>query len=255
MVLTFNEAANITRTIEKLLWAERILIIDSGSTDGTLKTLAAHPQVQILQRPFDSFADQCNFGLGQVRTEWVLSLDADYELSDELVQELQELQETESVAAYRASFTYCIYGRRLRRAIYPPRTILYRVGGAHYVNEGHGHRIQLAGEVRNLRGVVYHDDRKPVSRWLAAQRRYAELEVNHLLDLRLDKLPFSDRLRRMGWPAPILVFFYVAFVRGCLLDGWAGWFYVLQRVLAEGIIALELIDRRFRSATKISKLD
>ena len=48
----------------------------------------------------------------------------------------------------------------------------------------------------------------------------------------------------MAWPAPIVVFFYVLVVKGCLFDGWPGWFYTLQRVLAECMIALELIDRR-----------
>ena len=50
----------------------------------------------------------------------------------------------------------------------------------------------------------------------------------------------------MAWPAPIVVFFYVLVVKGCLFDGWPGWFYTLQRVLAECMIALELIDRRIR---------
>ena len=54
----------------------------------------------------------------------------------------------------------------------------------------------------------------------------------------------SDRLRRMAWPAPIVVFFYVLVIKGCLLDGWPGWFYALQRGVAECMIALELIDRR-----------
>ena len=154
MVLTFNEVANIRRTIEKLRWATRILVIDSGSTDGTLEILAAYPQVEVVYRLFDSFADQCNFGLAKLRTDWVLSLDADYELSDELVQELRDLDATEEVAGYRASFVYSIYGRPLRGTLYPPRTVLYRVRGARYVNEGHGHRVQVAGEVRQLRGVV-----------------------------------------------------------------------------------------------------
>ena len=45
----------------------------------------------MIYRPFDDFASQCNFGIAQVTTTWVLSLDADYELSDELVTELQRL--------------------------------------------------------------------------------------------------------------------------------------------------------------------
>jgi hypothetical protein len=124
--------------------------------------------------------------------------------------------------------------------------VLYRVKNARYANEGHGHRVILSGNVRALSGVIYHDDRKPLSRWLASQQRYARVEADHLLNVDASVLSASDRLRRMAWPAPIVVFFYVLLVKGCLFDGWPGWFYTLQRVLAECIIALELINRRLR---------
>ena len=92
LLITYNEAANIGRTLEKLTWASRIVVIDSGSTDKTLEIVRKYPQAEIIQRPFDDFAAQCNFGLAQVKTEWVLSLDADYELSDKLVAELYDLR-------------------------------------------------------------------------------------------------------------------------------------------------------------------
>ena len=50
----------------------------------------------------------------------------------------------------------------------------------------------------------------------------------------------------MGWPAPILVFLYTLVWKRCILDGWAGWLYVLQRTLAEVMLALEIVDRRLR---------
>jgi hypothetical protein len=222
--------------------------VDSGSTDGTLDILGRYPQVALFERAFDSFADQCNFGLAQVETEWALSLDADYEISDRLVEELSNLRETERVAGYRASFIYRIYGRPLRGTLYPPRIVLYRVKNARYANEGHGHRVIVSGEVRALTGAIYHDDRKPLARWFSSQQSYARLEADYLLKADAGVHLASDRLRRMAWPAPILVFFYVLVVKGCLFDGWPGWFYTLQRVLAECMIALELIDRRLRRA-------
>ncbi len=248
LLITFDEAANIARTLDKLGWARRIVVVDSGSGDGTLEILARYPQVALYTRPFDSFADQCNFGLTQIESEWALSLDADYEMSDQLVEELSSLRETVGVGGYRASFIYRIHGRPLRGTLYPARTILYRVKNARYVNEGHGHKVSVSGDVRALSGVIYHDDRKPLSRWLTSQQSYARLEADYLLKTDRGLHSASDRLRRMAWPAPIVVFFYVLLVKGCLFDGWAGWFYTLQRALAECMIALELIDRRLRSA-------
>jgi glycosyltransferase involved in cell wall biosynthesis len=253
LLVTFDEAANISRTLDKLAWAKRIVIVDSGSSDETLEILGHYPQVALFTRAFVSFADQCNFGLSQVETEWVLSLDADYELSDRLVEELSSLRRTEGVAGYRASFVYRIHGRPLRGTLYPPRIVLYRVKNGRYVNEGHGHRVTISGGVRALSGVIYHDDRKPMPRWLASQQSYGRLEVEYLLNTDTSVLSPSDRLRRMAWPAPIVVFFYVLVVKGCLFDGWPGWFYTLQRVLAECMIALELIDRRLRPAPSREK--
>lgn len=246
LLITLDEAPNIARTLDMLSWARRIVVVDSGSVDGTLEILAQYPQVDRFDRPFDSFAGQCNYGLAQIRTEWVLSLDADYELSEELVRELSNLRQLESVAGFRASFVYRINGRALRGNLYPPRIVLHRVGGAHYQNVGHGHQVVISGEVRALIGVIYHDDRKPLSRWLVSQQRYAQLEADYLLNAAPQSLSTSARIRRMAWPAPVLVFLYALIVKRCLLDGWRGWYYALQRLLAETLIALEIIDQRLR---------
>jgi len=250
LLITFNEIDNIARTLGKLGWARRIVVVDSGSTDGTLDMLAKDPRVEVVHRPFDSFAEQCNFGLMHIRTEWVLSMDADYELSDGFAAELDGLQPGPDQAGYRAAFVYRIHGKSLRGTLYPPRTVLYRVKGAAYENEGHGHRIRLDGNVTELRSAIFHDDRKPLARWLGSQLKYAAREAEHLLAAPRGQLPRIDRLRLMGWPAPILVLAYVLFVKGAVLDGRAGWFYAFQRLLAEVLLALELLDRRLSGAAK-----
>jgi hypothetical protein len=247
LILTHNELSNIERTLSKLAWAKRIVVIDSFSTDGTLDILRCDPRVAVFTHEFVDFAGQCNFGLTQIESAWVLSLDADYELSDELLDELGRLVPAETVAGYRARFVYRIHGRSLRGTLYPPRIILYRGERGFYRQEGHAHRVSVDGDVVPLRGVVYHDDRKNLSRWLAAQQRYAADEADYLLDGTTGRsLTRADRIRLMGWPAPIAALVYVLFVRGCILDGWPGWYYALQRLLAETLLALEILDRRLR---------
>jgi glycosyltransferase involved in cell wall biosynthesis len=245
LIITHDEAPNIARTLDQLVWASRIVVIDSGSTDDTVRIARSYPQVEVILHPFTDFASQCNFGLAQVTSPWVLSLDADYELSNDLVSELSALAPPARIAGYRARFVYRVFGRALRGTLYPPRTVLYRREGARYRNEGHGHRVVVDGAVRDLRGDISHDDRKPLARWFASQQRYARIEAEHLLTLGRTARG-TDRLRLMGWPAPIGVFFYTLFSKGCLLDGWAGWYYVLQRVIAEAMIAAEIADRRLR---------
>jgi glycosyltransferase involved in cell wall biosynthesis len=249
VVITYNEAPNIARCLDKLAWAKRIVVVDSGSTDETLEIVRRYQQTEVIHRKFDDFASQCNFGISQVLTPWVLSLDADYELSNELAGELPRLDVCDEVAGFRARFIYRIFGRPLRGTLYPPRAVLYRKDLASYRNEGHGHRVSINGPLANLRGVIYHDDRKPLGRWVSSQQSYARKEVDHLFAASKRELSRADRIRRIGWAAPILVFFHALLVKGCILDGWPGWLYVLQRTFAEILIAIEIVDRKLRSVS------
>lgn len=248
MILTFNEAPNIRRTLEKLSWAGEVVVIDSGSTDGTLDILREHANVRIFTRAFDTFANQCNYGLEQVRTEWVLSLDADYVLTPAFVEELQTLEPVEEQAGWKARFVYCVHGRRLRSSLYPPRSVLYRQKLARYEDDGHGHRVSLKGSVQMLKASILHDDRKPLSRWFAAQIAYAEREALKLGAASPQELNLADRLRRVIWCAPLLVLVYTLFLKGLILDGWPGWFYAFQRMLAETLLSLRLLEQRWMSS-------
>lgn len=246
MILTFDEEDNIARTLQALRWAKSILIIDSGSTDRTLDIVRGIEQCRVVHHAFDTFAGQCNFGLQQITTDWVLSLDADYQLSPELIEELGALEPRADDSGFRAGFVYCMYGRPLRASLYPPRCVLYRRSRANYRDEGHGHRVAIDGQVRELSGKIRHDDRKPLSRWLASQQRYARAEADHLLSAPASALGRIDKLRKWGWIAPLLVFVYTLLIKRCLLDGWPGWLYVLQRTLAETMLAVEIVDRKVR---------
>ncbi|PPC88184.1 MAG: glycosyl transferase [Hyphomicrobium sp.] len=252
LVLTYDEIANIERTLNSVAWAPRILVIDSGSTDGTLAIIANFKQARVEHRPFDNFANQCNFGLSRIQSEWVLSIDADYELSRTLIDELQGLRATPDTDAYSAKFAYIVNGRALRSTLYPPRYILYRKALAKYKNVGHGHRVIIDGPVSTLGGLVHHNDEKPLSRWFNSQQNYAKREAQHLLNSSLSTLKITDRIRLLAWPAPILVFIYILLVKLCIFDGWRGWHYTMQRTIAELMIALEIIDHRLRQNTSRS---
>src|SRR5258708_5729935 len=93
VLLTYNEEQNIGRTLSRLGWAKDIIVVDSGSTDRTLAILAACSNVRMFNRRFDTHANQWRYAIEetQIATDWILRLDADYQLSDALVSELAEL--------------------------------------------------------------------------------------------------------------------------------------------------------------------
>jgi glycosyltransferase involved in cell wall biosynthesis len=268
LILTYNEAPNIGRTLAALAWARDIVVVDSFSDDETLEIASSFPQVRVFQREFDSHRNQWEFGLREtdIKTPWVLALDADYVLTNEAVAELQTLRPDEATAGYRAKFAYCIHGRKLHSGIYPPVTVLYRREAAAYIQDGHTQRVVVDGRVEELRAPLLHDDRKSLRRWLTSQARYAELEgegivkrqreaLNYAAPNR-EALDFKDRVRSLFVVAPAAALFYCLIVRGGIFDGWRGFYYACQRSLAELMLSLYLLESRctFSASTHITAM-
>ncbi|BAB76939.1 glycosyltransferase family 2 protein [Anabaena sp. FACHB-709] len=248
VILTYNEAPNIERTLQQLSWAIKIIVIDSYSTDKTLEILHSYPQVHLLQREFDTHTRQWNYGLEQVESPWVLSLDADYVLTNELISEISALLVDGQIDGYFAKFKYCVFGKPMLSTILPPRQVLFRKTNATYVDDGHTQLLQLKGNSANLSAYIHHDDRKPLSRWLWAQDRYTLLEVKKLQETPATELSLGDRIRKQKVLAPFVILFYCLILKGGVLDGWHGWYYAFQRLLAEILLSIRLIEaEKFKS--------
>jgi glycosyltransferase involved in cell wall biosynthesis len=246
LILTYNEAPNIARTLRQLTWATEIVLVDSFSEDETVEIASSFPQVRIFQRRFDTHRNQWTFGLTDtgIETPWVLALDADYLLTDELIAELELLRPLAAVNGYTARFIYCVKGKALRSGIYPPVTVLYRREAASYDQDGHTHRVRIAGVINDLQSKIVHDDRKPITSWFNSQARYTKLEAEKLLTTERQDLSWPDWMRRLCIVAPPLMLIYCLFVRGGILDGWAGFHYAFERTIAELMLSLHLIQHR-----------
>lgn len=258
LILTYNEAPNIGRTLERLTWARDIVVVDSFSTDDTLEIASSFSQVRVFQRAFDCLRNQWEFGLREtkINTSWVLALDADYLVTSDAIAELDSLTPDTFTTGYSASFVYCINGQELHSGIYPPVTVLYRREAASYVQDGHAQRVVIDGPVRQLGSPFLHDDRKPLSRWLHSQTLYAELEAAKLMTTSREDLNLTDRLRLCFVIAPAAALFYCLFIRLGIFDGWRGFYYAFQRSLAELMLSLYLLDSRctFSESTRITAM-
>ena len=246
LILTYNEAPNIARSLGSLRWANEIVVVDSFSTDDTAQIAAAYKNVRVVQRAFDCHRNQWDFGLKEngITTEWVLALDADYIITADLVSELRRLQPPEDTVGYRARFIYCVSGKQLHSGVYPPVTVLYRSAKADYIQDGHTQRVSLDGQIEDLQSPILHDDHKPLRRWFESQKRYTKLEAQKLRAANPAELSFLDRMRRWPLIVPPLALFYCLIVRAGIFDGWAGFYYAFQRTIAELMLSLYLIENR-----------
>jgi glycosyltransferase involved in cell wall biosynthesis len=248
ILITFNEEKNIDQTLSKLKWAKMIVLVDSFSDDKTLEIAKKYNNVAIFQRRFDDFASQRNFALSQVpvEAEWVLYMDADYIMTDKLIEEIDRITCKPDVNAFIVSFKYCIFNKPLKASLYPSKKILFRKNKGIFIQEGHHEVLHIDGKAERLKAVMLHDDRKSLHRWLQGQLNYAQLEADRLSSLSNRELCTFDRIRKVRILAPLLILPYCLFCKGLILDGWGGFYYTLERLTYEVVLSLFLFHSSFK---------
>src|SRR3990170_3402020 len=89
-IITYNEEANIRRTLESVRWAAEIIVVDSGSTDATAAICREYTD-KVFHRDWHGYGNQKNFAIEQSSGEWVLSLDADEPVEPALAEEIRTI--------------------------------------------------------------------------------------------------------------------------------------------------------------------
>jgi glycosyltransferase involved in cell wall biosynthesis len=261
LILAYNEAANLPACLDALAWCDDIVVIDSGSQDGTVE-IAGERGAKVLVRPFDNFAAQRNFGLlhGDLRHDWVLHLDADEVLTDDFLVKLRQLDPPAEVDAYFVPSKLMLFGQWLQfSGMYPSNQVrLGRRDKLRFKQVGHGQREDIAPERVGLfpEPYLHFSFSHGMRRWLEKHIRYASDEADLILALRAEAtdpqptnahLKHSTERRRAAkaWSArlpfalrPVARFIYVYFYRQGFRDGRAGLIYALMTSVYEGMIAI-----------------
>ena len=246
VLLTYNEAPNIARTLSHLEWAKDIVVVDSGSTDDTVAMLGRASKVRVFGRPLDTLAKQWRYAVTDtaIATPWILRLDADYQLTDEFIEELRQLDPEAPVNAYRVAFDYAIFSRKLRSSLYPPNTILLRRGRFKVWDKGHTESWAVEPPIGALRARVIHDDWKTTDVWMNTQGRYMKRELERLATR---KSRLRDWLRVAPPIMPFAVFLHCLLGKGLIFNGRAGLLYALQRMVAEATLSMMVLEARLRA--------
>jgi glycosyltransferase involved in cell wall biosynthesis len=247
IVLVYNEEKNILNCIEKLVSFKNVLVVDSGSEDNTLELIKGYDFITVVSQPFISHSSQWNFAINSnlVKTNWILALDCDYILNVDFMDELSRLDLHCEMKGYFVEFNYAIFGKSLRFNIYPPVVVLFDKRNAQYIQDGHTQRVIVDGKLGSLQSYITHDDRKSLSRWLNSQNSYAILEVEMLVSHEFNDMRIQDILRKMIIITPWLIPIYILFIRGGIFDGRRGLYYAMQRSLAEMILMIYLLEKKF----------
>lgn len=227
-IISKNEVSAIGPCIESLDICREIIIVDSGSTDGTIELVEAYRDkgypIRLFQRDWPGYARQKQFALDQCTEIWCLNLDCDERLDDALKQELSALTSApETVGAWDLNFRLFLYGYgytpdqvRFSRAVR-----LMRRGRASYrleqlVHEG----IDVVGEIATAhRGRILHARPVKLSEQILKENQYSSLKAEQLFKSGKKPRPFRLLFN------PFLYFQRLYFSRRFYLCGWAGFIY------------------------------
>jgi glycosyltransferase involved in cell wall biosynthesis len=267
VILTLNEERALPACLDSLKGLDDIVVLDSGSTDGTA-ALAAAAGARVFTRPFDTFAGQRNHAQRAIgfRHPWVFHLDADERMTPELAAECRSAAGRADLDGFRAAPRMIFEGRWIRHCTdYPAYQARFvRAPQFEFVQVGHGQREAPRMRLANLREAYEHDlSVYGREAWLAKHRRYARAEAEALLQpaegaslgplFSADPLARRRALKRLSFALPLrpaLRFAYQYGLRGGFLDGAQGLRYCALLARYEGFVAEE-IDKLKTQAARV----
>jgi len=203
VVLTLNEEENIEACLASLEWADRRVVFDSFSTDRTVE-LARQGGAEVIQHPFENYAQQRNAALERVDAEWIFFVDADERATPELAKEVRAVTagDREEVAWWVPRHNY-IFGRLTLGAGWYPDYQLRLVRRGHARWERPVHEIAVVdGSTGYLQTPLIHYNYRDLSDFIARQRRYTDYDVRVLLDEGVRPrfyTPYTQAARHFWW--------------------------------------------------------
>lgn len=265
IILTYNEEKNVAHALDSVCgWADQVFILDSFSTDKTLE-IAKNYDCQVFQHPFESYPQQRNYALTNlpVNAEWVLFLDADEWLPNDLKQEITELiasrpQENGFFIKYRLIWL----GKWIRRGYYPTWLLrLFRQGTGRCEERTVNEHYIVEGAIGYLNCDLIHQDRKGVTDWITKHNRYATREAEELFnnstENHIDVSFWGNQAQRKRWLRyrvwnhlpplirPFLYFLYRYVITGGFLDGRAAFiFHFLQGLWYPLLIDIKFLEMK-----------
>jgi glycosyltransferase involved in cell wall biosynthesis len=222
-IITKNEEENLPRTLASVRWADEIVIVDSGSTDRTA-AIAREFGARFFVEDWKGFGAQKNAAIAKCTGDWVLSLDADEEVSPELAGEVRGLLAGEpGYEAYFLPRRNYFLGRWIRHGgYYPdPKLRLFRRGSAQFEERAVHETIRPTGPVGSLRGDLLHHAYPTLDAYIEHMNRYSTLGATQATA----RGKTSRSVFAFLWNVfvvPVATFKYNYFLRLGFLDGREG---------------------------------
>ena len=200
VVITKNAAPALEKCLAQAAWVDEIVVVDSGSTDTTLAIASAY-KAKVIHQDWLGFGPQKQFAVQAACHDWVLCLDADEWLSEELSCEIKRLLENPPGFAYRFARSNKFMGRFLKHGEgYPDYSLrLFHRAHARWSDDIVHETVLTKAEVHTLPGDLMHESGEDLALYLSKQNRYTSLQAEMLFrrgkHVGITKLVLSPLLR------------------------------------------------------------
>ena len=181
VLITQNAAGQIAECLASVAFADEVVVIDSGSTDGT-PALAERYGARVVAKAWLGFGRQKQFAVAQAANDWVLCLDADERVSPELAASLVRALEAPAAPVYRMARRNRFLGRWLRHGEgYPDWSVrLFDRRQARWSDDAVHEKVLYAATPGMLQGDLLHESAEDLGRYLEKQNRYTTLAAAEL---------------------------------------------------------------------------
>lgn len=181
-IITLNAAAQLAACLDSAAFADDIVVVDSGSTDGTVE-LAEARGARVVQQDWLGFGPQKQFAVEAAKHDWVLCLDADERVSPELRAGIENALLAPSTAAFRFARCNRFLGRYLKHGEgYPDWSLrLFDRRRARWSDDAVHEKVVTDGLVGTLAGDLLHDSAETLAIYLNKQNRYTSLAAEMAL--------------------------------------------------------------------------
>ncbi|MBN1314083.1 MAG: glycosyltransferase family 2 protein [Anaerolineales bacterium] len=201
VILTKNEREHIQDCIKSVSWADRVVVLDTFSTDDTVE-LARSAGAEVIQHTFENYSQIRNYALEVVDSPWIFFLDADERCTAELAEEIPQVIDRQAVGWWAPRYNY-IFGRLTKGAGWYPdyQMRLLRRGYAHYERPVH-EIVVLDGKDTRLKNHLLHYNYKTPAQFHAKQARYTDLDARILFEQGTRSrfyTPISQAARQFFW--------------------------------------------------------
>ncbi|MBB1624779.1 glycosyltransferase family 2 protein [Achromobacter sp. UMC71] len=159
IVITKNEAANIADCLKSVAFADEFIVVDSGSTDGTVELARALGARVEITPDWPGFGPQKNRALDLATGDWVLSIDADERVTPELAREIQDTINAPAADTYEIARLSNFCGRDIRHSGWWPDYVLrlFKRGTARFNDAAvHERVVPVSGQPLQLKGYFNH---------------------------------------------------------------------------------------------------